>query len=206
MKINSVQQQNFKGRIINKAGDFIMNHPVAVAGLAGSSVIAQKIVMSGSEAIIGPVMDIGIGKAITKVTKEKDGRTNQSSKVQAIRTFSQSVGGTIVGVAVRAICITGAVAACMKIGSKAGSELAGVLNPDKLSNETKKYQYSEKMSAWGKAIGGALATVVMMGTNFLIDAPLINYINKGVTKKFCKKPQVQNNNQNKTIQNAKEAK
>ena len=126
MKINSVQQQpNFKGKIFDsigksitdKAGQAIINHPVAVAGLAGSSVIAQKIVMSGSEAVIGPVMDIGIGKAITKITNEKDGRTNQSSKVQAVRTFSQSVGGTIVGVAIRAVCIAGAVAACSKAGS-----------------------------------------------------------------------------------------
>ncbi len=208
MKINSVQQQNFKGSITNKVGKFIVDHPVEVAGLAGCSVIAQKIVMSGSEAVIGPVMDIGIGKAITKITKEKDGRTNQSSKVQAIRTFAQSVGGTIVGVGVRAVCITGAVAACMKIGSKAGSKIGEVLNPvtEKLTKENDLYKYTDKMSAWGKAIGGALATLVMLVTNFIIDAPFINFINKKVSEKVLKKPTVENTQQQNDTQNAKEAK
>ena len=208
MRINSVQQQNFKGSVTDKVGKLIMDHPVAVAGLAGSSVIAQKIVMSGSEAVIGPIMDVGIGKAITKVTNEKDGRTNPSSKVQAVRTFSQSVGGTIVGVAIRAICITGAVAACMKIGSKAGSKIGEVLNPpiNKLTKENDLYKYTDKMSAWGKAMGGALATLVMLVTNFVIDAPFINFINKKVSEKVLKKPIAENTQQQNDTQNAKEAK
>ena len=210
MKINSIQQQNFKGRLADAAtksvGNLIAEHPVAVAGLAGSSVIAQKIVMSGSEAVIGPVIDIGIGKAITKVAKEKDGRTNQSSKVQAVRTFAQSVGGTIVGVAIRAICIAAAVKGCMTIGSKAGSELGKVLNPDKLSSGAQKYQYSEKMGAWGKALGGALATVVMLFTNFVVDAPFINWINTKTMEFVTKKPATKNIEQKKETQNAKEAK
>ncbi len=188
MKINSIQQQqNFQGSLLDKSSKFIAKHPVAIAGLAGSSVVAQKIVMSGSEATIGPCMDIAIGKTITKATNEKDGRTNQSSKVQAVRTASQSVGGTITGVIIRSLCILGATALCAKLGSKAGSKIANVINPDKLSQESNLYKFKENASAWGKNIGGAAAILVMTCTNFLIDVPLINAINKKATSIFLKK-------------------
>lgn len=183
MKINNVNgQQNFKGA---------SKLPIAIAGLAGSSVIAQKIVMSGAEAAITPVMDIGVGKAITKVTKETDGRTNQSSKTQAIRTFSQAIGGTIVGVAVRFLCITGATLACAKLGEKAGS----LLNPKNISKAQDLYKFQENAAKWGKSIGGAVAIGVMMFTNFLIDVPLINLINEKVTA-FSNKNLNKDSNQN----------
>ena len=93
-----MQKFNGMGSVYKKITDAVVNRPGLVSVLAGSSVVAQKIVMSGSEAVVGPMMDVGIGKVITKATGETDGRTNESSKVQAIRTFAQSVGGTIVGV------------------------------------------------------------------------------------------------------------
>ena len=37
------------------------------------------------------------------------------------------------------------------------------------------------MEKWGKTIGGAAATLVMLVTNFIIDAPFINWINKQAT-------------------------
>lgn len=182
MKINNInqqQRQNFNGKIARTFAD----NPKLTAGiaaLAGSSVIAQKIVMSGSEAIIGPAMDIGIGKAITKVTDEKDNRTNESSRVQAIRTFSQSVGGTITGVAIRWACIGLSTLLCRKFGEKAGSKIGEALTQN--INVANKYEFSQNAAKWGKNIGGALATVVMFGTNFIIDAPFINWINKKSTE------------------------
>lgn len=183
MKINNIKQQtqNFNGRIASA----FANHPkltAGVASLAASSVIAQKIVMSGSEAVIGPVMDVGIGKAITKVTNEKDNRTNESSRVQAIRTFSQSVGGTITGVAIRWACIGLATHFCKKFGAKAGSKIGEALTQN--INIANKYEFSENAAKWGKNIGGTLAAVVMLGTNFIIDAPLINSINKKATEAY----------------------
>ena len=189
MKINSIsKQQNFKGNLGEKAVKFITEKPVLLAGLAGSSVIAQKVVMSASEATIGPAMDMAIGKTITKVTDEKDGRTNKSSKVQAVRTFSQAVGGTIVGVIVRGLCIAAATAACAKLGEKAGKAIGNSLS-DRIANEVNSkgsgfidsknlYEASQNAAAWGKNIGGAVALLVMLVTNFVIDAPLINWINK----------------------------
>ena len=47
------------------------------------------------------------------------------------------------------------------------------------------------MSSWGKNIGGAAATMIMMVTNFIIDAPLINWINKKITPLFGIKPETQ---------------
>lgn len=184
MKINSIQQQNnqkFKGNPLTWATNKIAQNPSAALWLAGSSVVAQKIVMSGSEAVIGPAMDVGIGKAITKATNETDGRTNDSSRVQAIRTFSQSVGGTIVGVIIRVVCITAVTKLFMKNGAKVGGKIAEIVNENNLSKSADAFLYKENMEKWGKSVGGALATIVMLGTNFIIDAPFINWINKNAT-------------------------
>ena len=130
MKIQSINRnQNFKGF----ATDFLMNNQNFVTGLAGSSVISQKVVMSGAEATIGPCMDVAIGKGITKIANEKDGKTNQSSKAQAIRTTSQAVGGTIVGVIIRGACIAAATALFSKVGEKAGGKIAQIINPENIS-------------------------------------------------------------------------
>jgi len=209
MKVNSVNNQNFKGSLSEGVMRGITKHPALIATLAGSSVIAQKVVMSGSEAVIGPVMDIGIGKAITKATKEEDGRTNESSKVQAARTFSQAVGGTIIGIIIRAICIAASTAICMKAGEKVGEKagkFAKIINEKsqgKFIDPKNLYELTDNASKWGKNIGGAAAIVVMMATNFLIDVPFINAINKKVTKIVNNK-----NNSEKQPQNekAKEAK
>ena len=191
MKINNIttqqnRNQNFRGSLADSATNFIAKHPGAIAGLAGASVVAQKVVMSGSEAIIGPAMDIGIGKAITKITDEKDNRTNEASKTQAVRTFAQSVGGTIVGVVIRLACIAGATAALTSLAKgnsdKASSVADTLLNDGKkVIDKTKPYEFTEHMTKWGKSVGGAVAAGVMMFTNFIIDAPFINWINKKTT-------------------------
>ena len=185
MKVEGIKQQNqnFRGGALQNATNFVAKHPGFILGLAGSSVISQKIVMSTAEAGMGPVMDIEIGKVITEATGEQDGRTNQSSKTQAIRSFSQTVGGTITGIAIRALCIGGVTAAFMKGGQKAGSIIANLANP---KGEQNLYKYTQNAQAWGKSAGGALATLVMLYTNFLIDVPLINALNKKITEFFDK--------------------
>lgn len=187
MKIRSILQQqnlNFRGGLMESAADLMVKHPklpMALTGLAGSSVIAQKIVMSGSEATIGPAMDIAIGKTITKITDEKDDRTNQSSRVQAVRTFAQSVGGTITGVIIRGICILGSTLLLAKLGSKAGSKI-GEMVAGGLDATKDAYKFQQRAADWGKNLGGAIAVAVMMVTNFIIDAPFINWINKKSTE------------------------
>ena len=210
MKINSINQQqnkqNFNGIGYDKLVKRIVDSPAAVTALAGSSVVAQKIVMSGSESIVGPIMDIGIGHAITKATGETDGRTNESSKVQAIRTFSQSVGGTIVGVVIRVACIAAATALFAKVGEKAGGKIADIVNEANkegqrsFSKAENAFLYKDNMEKWGKNVGGAAATLVMLVTNFIIDAPFINWMNKKVTDVVDKFENKKNNQQ------AKEAK
>ena len=178
MKINNISQQNnrnFKGNLIDKAAKVVIDHPKATAFLAGASVITQKVVMSGSEAIIGPAMDVGIGQALTKIGKEEDNRTNESSKAQAIRTFAQATGGTIVGVAVRAVCIGAITALAANAGGKFAKKVAQTVNPKNA------FDVTQNEKAWGKSLGGALSIFVMLFTNFLIDAPFINWINKKTT-------------------------
>lgn len=197
MKVTNVKiqqtnrNQNFRGSLTDTVANTFANNSKLVAGIAGlatSSVVGQKIVMSGSEAVVGPAMDIGIGKAITKVTNEKDGRTNQSSKVQAIRTAAQSIGGTITGVAIRMGCIALATLALSKAGQKGGSAIADtLLDKGKISADNA-YEFTEHMAKWGKTVGGAAAIAIMTVTNFIIDAPFINMINKKMTDIFDKKP------------------
>ena len=197
MKVTNVKiqqanrNQNFRGSLTDTVANTFANNSKLVAGIAGlatSSVVGQKIVMSGSEAVVGPDMDIGIGKAITKVTNEKDGRTNQSSKVQAIRTAAQSIGGTITGVAIRMGCIALATLALSKAGQKGGSAIADtLLDKGKISADNA-YEFTEHMAKWGKTVGGAVAIAIMTVTNFIIDAPFINMINKKMTDIFDKKP------------------
>ncbi len=210
MRINSVNnQQNFKGTAADKVVGFIAKHPGTMAALAGSSVIAQKVVMSAAEATIGPAMDITIGSTISKVTNEKDGRTKKSSKVQAVRTFSQAVGGTFVGVIIRGLCIAGATALCMKLGEKAGQKLGETFG-DKAINlindgvdKSSLYSRTKNASDWGKNIGGAAALLVMLVTNFIIDVPIINAINKkafGLVKKLHgKEEKTSENVENKEV-------
>ena len=197
MKVTNVKiqqanrNQNFRGSLTDTVANTFANNSKLAAGIAGlatSSVVGQKIVMSGSEAVVGPAMDIGIGKAITKVTNEKDGRTNQSSKVQAIRTAAQSIGGTITGVAIRMGCIALATLALSKAGQKGGSAIADtLLDKGKISADNA-YEFTEHMAKWGKTVGGAVAIAIMTVTNFIIDAPFINMINKKMTDIFDKKP------------------
>ena len=192
MELNSINQQN--NQRFNGLGSWVTktvaNNPMAMVGLAGSSVVAQKIVMSGSEAVVGPVMDVAIGEVITKAAGETDNRTRESSKVQAIRTFSQSVGGTIVGVIIRLACIAGVTALCAKGGGKLGEYLQGLVNESakeatektlKIKNTADEYLKEKDLKKWGKNLGGAIATLVMLVTNFIIDAPFINWINKKAT-------------------------
>ena len=182
MKIQSIQQPNnsFRGDI-TKLTNFVANHPSLVAGIAGSSVAAQKMVMSASEVAFAPAIDIGIGKLITNITDEKDGRTNQSSQVQAIRTVAQTVGGTITGVAIRLLCIGAATAALQKLGSKAGGEIGKLI-----SKTANKYEIQKNAESIGKNVGGLVATFVMMVTNFVFDIPIINFINKKLSDVFLK--------------------
>ena len=192
MKIQSVKQQNnsFRGLDISKVSEFVSKHPGIVAGIAGSSVAAQKMVMSGSELAFAPAIDIGIGKAITKYTDEKDGRTNQSSKVQAVRTISQTVGGTITGVAIRLVCIGAATALFAKLGSKTGENIANLI-----SKTGNKYEIQKNAASIGKNVGGLAATLVMMVTNFVFDIPIINFINKKISDVVLK------NDKNKEVKN-----
>lgn len=180
MKIQSIQQQNnsFRGFDSTKLVKAIAEHPGVVAGLASASVISQKLVLSASELALGPAMDVAIGKTITKVTDEKDGRTMQSSKLQAIRTAAQTIGGTITGIIVRAACIGLMTSIFMKGGQKLGTELYKAVNSEQTKNL---YELSKKAGKLGRDVGGALSVAVMMFTNFLLDIPIINYINKKIS-------------------------
>ena len=49
------------------------------------------------------------------------------------------------------------------------------------------------MASWGKSVGGAVALGIMLVTNFIVDAPFINWINKQSTKVVDKIAKPKNN-------------
>ncbi len=204
MKINNVSNQNFKGDSLNMAAKFIGKHPGFIAGLAGCSVVAQKIVMSTAEAGVAPIVDIGVGKTISKVAKEKDDRFVQSSKVQAVRTCAQSTGGMITGVIIRGACIALSTLGFMKAGEKAGGKIAEIINQEGIKKAENLYKYTKNAESWGKTVGGAIAILVMMFTNFLLDVPLVNFLNKKFTS--IAKIKKENKERENQAQEVKEAK
>ena len=92
------------------------------------------------------------------------------------------------------------------MGKKAGSEIGKIIS--KNVNVKNAFEFKENAPKWGKNIGGALATAVMLVTNFIIDAPFINWVNKlstNVVDKIGNK-RVQKNEQIKPQVQTKEVK
>ena len=100
----------------------------------------------------------------------------ETRKVSAARTVAKIIAGTLTGVAIRYGCIK---------AIDAFTKLPHEIKPDmKFKNLRTLFTPSPGLCAnlnkYKKAMGTILATVVMMFTNFLIDAPLTKFL----TNKF----------------------
>lgn len=116
-------------------------------------------------------------------------------KVSAARTVAKIIAGTLTGVLIRSACIHSV---------KAFTKLPHEIKPDmKFKNIRNFFTPSEgickNLNEYKNAMGTILATVVMMFTNFLIDAPLTKFL----TNKFIDK--IHTNNPNTQTQNSQPA-
>ena len=151
-----------------------------------------QYIQEGRRNLFETVISVENSETDITINKDEDDRVMQSSKAQAVRTFSQTVGGTITGFSIRAICIYGLIAAFAKAGGKVGEKIAKsansstlkigeLINPNGKLNE---YQLQESATAWAKIAGGTLSTITMLATNFIFDIPIINAMNSALSKKI----------------------
>lgn len=119
--------------------------------------------------------------------------------ISVARTLAKIIAGTAVGVGVRYGCI--------KLAEKYGKTVLEELgkNRIKVSPQTKndifapdfknlymsKEKFEKRLAAHRATMGTILATVVMVGTNFLIDAPLTRFLTGQFSKFITKNKQPQ---------------
>lgn len=116
-------------------------------------------------------------------------------KVSVCRTIAKIIAGTTTGFLIRKGCIS-AIKNWSKLPSSVDknglrvklTKLNTLFSPSKASSDL-----SEAFKQYQNAIGTILALVVMMFTNFLIDAPLTRYL----TNKFVKQAGGTNNETSK---------
>ena len=109
-------------------------------------------------------------------------------KVSAARTVAKIIAGTLTGVLIRSACIHS-----VNAFTKLPHEIKPNMNFKALRNFfTPSEGVCKNLDKYKDAMGTILATVVMMFTNFLIDAPLTKFL----TNKFVDK--IHNNAQTKS--------
>lgn len=136
----------------------------------------QRLILGATALATQPFIDLN-NKAVDEDTR----------KISAARTIAKIIAGTLVGVAVRYGGIKFAKAFSKhklvftdnkmvekiipdaKRGFLAPTKFKGATFPMSVEEVTKRYE------KYQKAIGTLAATIVMVGTNFLLDAPLTKY-------------------------------
>ena len=115
-------------------------------------------------------------------------------KVSAARTVAKIIAGTATGVLIRSGCIHAV---------NAFTKLPREIRPDmKFKTLRTLFTPSEKvcknLAEYKNAMGTIIATVVMMFTNFLIDAPLTKFLTNKFVDKIHNKAQVAQQNSQKS--------
>lgn len=126
----------------------------------------QRLILGASALMSQPFID-----AKNKNVDEK------TRKVSVARTIAKIVAGTFTGFIIRKGCIKG-IEALSQIPKKGASKWKSVLTPDGILNNL-----TEAFSQYRNAMGTIVALVVMLFTNFLIDAPLTKFLTNTFVKK-----------------------
>lgn len=101
----------------------------------------------------------------------------ETRKVSVARTIAKIIAGTTTGYLIRKGCIKG-IEAFSKIPAEGISKAKTVFTPEGIKDNT-----TEEFLQYRNAIGTVLALVVMMFTNFMIDAPLTKFLTNHLVKK-----------------------
>lgn len=110
-------------------------------------------------------------------------------KVSAARTVAKIIAGTLTGVLIRSACIRS-----VNAFTKLPHEIKPNMNFKAVRNLfTPSEGVCKNLDKYKDAMGTILATVVMMFTNFLIDAPLTKFLTNKFIDKIHKDSQSQSN-------------
>ena len=195
MSIGSVSNsisRNMTQRIVNIMPSMTVSNERALKSLKwiGEKISSpeNRLILGGSALMSQPFIDLHNRKV------DEDTR-----KISAARTVAKIIAGTATGVLIRSGCIH-AINAFTKLPSEITPNM-------KFKNLRTLFTPSPGLCAnlnkYKKAMGTILATVVMMFTNFLIDAPLTKFL----TNKFIDRiHQNSSNNQPQSEEKNKEVK
>ena len=106
--------------------------------------------------------------------KDVDEKTR---KVSVARTIAKIIAGTLTGFAIRYGCIKG-IKALSQIPAKGVPKWKTIFTPKGIKDNT-----TEAFAQYRNAMGTVVALVIMMFTNFLIDAPLTKFLTNFFVKK-----------------------
>lgn len=101
----------------------------------------------------------------------------KTRKVSVARTIAKIIAGTTTGFLIRKGCIKG-IQALSKAPSKGISRFKTIFTPKGIKNTN-----TEEFAQYRNAMGTIVALVVMMFTNFAIDAPLTKFLTNLLVKK-----------------------
>ena len=141
----------------------------------------QRFILGLTAIAIQPVIDF-TNKNVDKDTRE----------VSAARTSAKIIAGTSVGVLVRWACIKAVNAFSSYELKTDGSKVLQILKKSKkdiftpalarISDDVTVENFKHLYSNHVKNLGSILATLVMIGTNFLLDVPLTVWLTNKFTK------------------------
>ena len=153
--MNAVPNMELSGNTnwINKAGEKI-------------SSAEQRLILGASALMSQPFIDAN--------NKRVDEKTR---KVSVARTIAKIVAGTFTGYFIRKGCIKG-IKALSQVEGKNVSKWKSIFTPKNIKDNT-----TDAFLQYRNAMGTVVALVVMMFTNFLIDAPLTKFLTNALVKK-----------------------
>lgn len=131
----------------------------------------QRLILGASALMSQPFID-GRNRNVDEETR----------KVSVARTVSKIIAGTLTGFIIRKACIKG-IEALSQIVKENIPRWKTIFTPDGIIDNT-----TDAFMQYRNAMGTVVALVVMMFTNFLIDAPLTKFL----TNTFVKKQEVKN--------------
>lgn len=150
---------------------------------------AGKKINSPQQRFILGLTAIAIQPVIDYTNKHVDEETRE---VSAARTMAKIIAGTSVGVAVRWACIKAVNAFSGYELKTEGAKVVQILKKSKkdiftpalakIADDVTVDNFKHLYSNHVKNLGSILATLVMIGTNFLLDVPLTVYLTNKFTK------------------------
>ena len=153
--LSAVPNMELSGNInwINKAGEKI-------------SSAEQRLILGASALMTQPFIDAN--------NKKVDEKTR---KVSVARTIAKIVAGTATGFIIRKACIKGIKAMSQPRGANV-PKWKSLFTPKNITKTN-----TDAFMQYRNAMGTIVALVVMMFTNFLIDAPLTKFLTNTLIKK-----------------------